>query len=261
MNVFISGSALTCRELMLSVWDWGGGRTLFFFFFFKADLKLRIKKTQTNPLTMICEVVFFCGKPDLFCNSIKGLWHLISSQLHLTVCRVFVSLSFLSSCFSFHFFAEWLHTREVELYARVCVCVSADAGGTLWTCLRRQEATVSFQVCSSWVLPHCCHCYVGHQHIRNTHVIITSPPLFVLNHSPLLTFLPCDLLCWIGLEKDFRFLGKMALLSALCMFFKASKDPFSYQYPTDGLLFLFLPHHCFCVSVEDSYHYAVLEKL
>lgn len=139
---------------------------------------------------------------------------------------------------------------------RPCV----DAGRTLWTCLCRQEATVSFQVCSSWVLPHCCHCYVGH-HIRNMHVIITSHPLFVLNHSPLLTFLPCDLLCWIGLEKDFRFLGKMALLSALCMFFKASKDPFSYQYRTDGLLFLFLPHHCFCVSVEDSYHYAVLEKL
>lgn len=216
----------------------------FWFVFFKADLKLRIKKTQTYPLTMICEVVFFfCGKPDLFCNSIKGLWHLISSQLHLTVCRVFVSLKFISPVFIFIFSLNDCTPGKLN---STPVCVSVDAGRTLWTCLRRQEATVSFQVCSSWVLPHCCHCHVGLQHIRHMHVIITSPPLFVLNHSPLLPFLPCDLLCWIGLEKDVRFLGKMALLSALCMFFKASKDPFSYQYPTDGLLFLFLPHHCFC---------------
>lgn len=32
MNVFISGPALTSEENMLSVWDWGGGRTPFLFF-------------------------------------------------------------------------------------------------------------------------------------------------------------------------------------------------------------------------------------
>lgn len=60
---------------------WRQDRFFFLFFvlfLFFSDLKLRIKKTQTYPLTMICEVVFFCGKPDIFSNSIKGLWHLVS---------------------------------------------------------------------------------------------------------------------------------------------------------------------------------------
>lgn len=74
------------------------------------------------------------------------------------------------------------------------------------------------------------------------HVIITF--FFVLSHLPLLTFLSCDVhvLCWLGFQKDLRFffffLGKIALLSALCMFFKASEKTHSHisSHLTDGLL-------------------------
>lgn len=127
MNVFISGSALTCSELLLNVWDWGGGRTLFFFLFcfvFKG-FKAENQKDTNISINHDLWSCLFCGKPDFFFNSIKGLWHLISSQLHLMVCRVFVSLNFLllwGFFVFFFFFAEWLHTREVELYALVCVC-------------------------------------------------------------------------------------------------------------------------------------------
>lgn len=54
-------------------------------------------------------------------------------------------------------------------------------------------------------------------------------------------------------------MGKIALLSALCMFFKASgrTQTLSYHSPlTDSLLFvfLFLPHLCCCVFFEILYH-------
>lgn len=83
---------------------WRQDRLFFFYFLFFKDLKLRIKKTQTHPLTMICEVVFFLWETRyFFSNSMKGLWHLLSSQLHLTVCRVFVSLIFVFLVFFFLF--------------------------------------------------------------------------------------------------------------------------------------------------------------
>ena len=144
------------------------------------------------------------------------------------------------------YFAQWLHTREVELLSP-CVCL--DAGRTLWICIQTGGYCI-FQVCSSWVLPHCCHFCWGLQSIRSMHVIITS--FAFLNHSTLLTFLSCDVdvLCWLGLQKDLRWFlgGKIALLSALCMFFKASEKTHSYQLPVEWwfTLFLFLPHLCFC---------------
>lgn len=110
-----------CRELLLNVWDWGGGRTLWVFvlFCFLKVSKLRIKKTQTYPLTMICEVVFFCGN-FFFFNSIKGLWRLLSSQLHLTVCRVlgfFFLVFLLNDCTP-----GKLNSKPLCVFVCVCRC-------------------------------------------------------------------------------------------------------------------------------------------
>lgn len=143
MNVFISGSALTCRELLLNVWDWGGGRTLFFLFCFVfKGFKAENQKDTNISINHDLWSCLFCGKPDFFFNSIKCLWHLISSQLHLMVCRVFISLHFLLLWGFWFFFLLNDCTPGKLNYTPLCVSVDAD-----------RRLLYLFK----WAHPGCCH--------------------------------------------------------------------------------------------------------
>lgn len=157
-----------------------------------------------------------------------------------------------------------------------CVCLWTQAG------LRDlPEQKGGYCIFFMSALPGCCHVAailnLRYSHIRYMHIIssslhtvtffVTIVTFLVLNHLPFLTSLFIDIhaVSSIGLWRIFEMLGEIALLSALCMFFKASRKTRSHisSHSTDSLLlvFLFLPHHLSCVLVEKSYHYAVLPKL
>lgn len=72
MNVFISGPELTSSKILLSVWDWGGGRTPYFMFIFCfGDFKLRIKTYKTAINQNMWRWHFW----DFFFQHNDGLWH------------------------------------------------------------------------------------------------------------------------------------------------------------------------------------------
>lgn len=112
MNVFISGPELTSSEILLNVWDWGGGRTpILFEFFCFGDFKLRIKmRYKTEPLTIICEGLWeFLFPTQWWCMAFYSSFSVVQSAS-----LVYVSLSmgvFVPMYLSFH----WMCTRGVEL--------------------------------------------------------------------------------------------------------------------------------------------------
>lgn len=129
MNVFISGPALTSAENMLSVWDWGGGRTPFFVFFCFCfeDFKLRIKnETQNiainhNLWSFFFLLLFWENWFYFFSNSKKMVygiynifflsytWQSVGFLLHV----IHMGVYFLPMCS--WVLTEWPHTGGVEL--------------------------------------------------------------------------------------------------------------------------------------------------
>lgn len=128
MNVFISCPALTSAENNAQCVRLRWRRA--FFFFSLRILKLRIKRTQTYPLTMICDVFFCCGKLDIFPTQWEtAFYHLLSYTWRSVGILFHWFFFFLVGSF---FFAEWLHTRDVELLSPcVCVCVSGRRQDTV----------------------------------------------------------------------------------------------------------------------------------
>lgn len=209
MNVFISGPALTSAKNMLSVWDWGGGRTLFFVCFCFEDFKLRIKN-ETQDIAInhnLWNYLFFLLWGNwfyFFQLKENGLWHLIFFLSYTWQSVGFLFHVIHYGCFFFCFcFAHvslsshWMtaHQRSWTLTPYVCVC--GHRQDTL-TCLCRKEATVSSQARSPWVLPCCCHhkittTFTQQKHAHNQHfsplngsVLVTNVTFLVLNHLPLL---------------------------------------------------------------------------
>lgn len=203
MNVFISGPALTSSKNLLSVWDWGGGRTpLFLFYFCFEDFKLRIKNETQNIAinhNLWSWPFFFCGRTDfIFSNSKKmvyGIYYLLSYTwqsvgflFHVIHNGCFLAHALLSSRWTTAHWGSWTFTS--------CVCLWTQAGHC--HCLCRAEATVSFQACSPWVLPCCWHkrkkTITQQKHAHNPHLaplnssilLLTIVTFLVLNHSPLL---------------------------------------------------------------------------
>lgn len=136
-------------------------------------------------------------------------------------------------------------------------CVCLDAGGTLWTCIQ----TGGYCIFSSLLilgvatlLPLLFRTSAHKQHARNHHLLL-SPPL--LSWTTLKTK-DVHVLCWLGLQKNLGFLGgKIALLSALCMFFKASEKTHFHisSHLTDGslpfssyLIFVYFFWFCFLIT-------------
>lgn len=111
MNVFISGPELTSSKILLSVWDWGGGRTpilfVFLFWRFQAENQNAIQNRAISHYMWR-----FTGVP--FPNTMMVYGILISSFSVQSVSLFYVSLSmgvFVPMYLSFH----WMCTRGVEL--------------------------------------------------------------------------------------------------------------------------------------------------
>lgn len=111
MNVFISGPVLTPAKNVLSVWDWGGGRTPFCYFFV---LRISSWESKVRHKTTVCEVDFFLWENRFFFQlkengfflsytwrSVRFLFHVIHYGCFLPMCSWVLT--------------EWLHTRGVEL--------------------------------------------------------------------------------------------------------------------------------------------------
>lgn len=155
------------------------------------------------------------------------------------------------------------------------LCVSVDTGRTLWPACAERRLLYLFNL----ALSGCCHAAAirkKYSHSRNMHIINTSfhwTVLFlwlllflVLNHLPLPSLIHevMFLVSVSSMSEDFRSVGWDSFTKCtLYVFSKPRGRPgrsHISSHLTDGLLFvfLFLPHHCSCVFVEISYHYAVL---
>lgn len=124
-----------CRELILSVWDWGGGRTSFllflFFFFFKAENQ---KDTNISINHDLWSCLFFCGKPDIFfqLNKKPMAFSIVSVTPDSLWGFCFTDFFFCLFVFSlvfFSFFFCWMTAHQGSWALSPCVCL--DAGRTL----------------------------------------------------------------------------------------------------------------------------------
>lgn len=137
MNVFISGPALTSAKNMLSVWDWGGGRTPFFFCFCFEDFKLRIKnETQNiainhNLWSWLFFYYYYFGRTVFFPTQRK--WSMAFNIFFLSY--TWQSVGFLFhvihyGCFFAHVFlsSHWMTAHRGCWTLTPCVCLWTQAG-------------------------------------------------------------------------------------------------------------------------------------
>lgn len=188
MNVFISGPALTSAKNLLSVWDWGGGRTPFFVF---KDFKLRIKnETQYIAINhnlwswLFLWENWFCLFFFVLFFHLKQKWSMAFNIFFLSY--TWQSVGFLfhviyNGCFCAHVFLEFslndCTPGELNLKPLVCVC---GHGREAVTCPCGAEATVSFFSQASLSLGvanaagHCkqqnTHKHTQQKHAHNQHV-------------------------------------------------------------------------------------------
>lgn len=149
MNVFISGPELTSSKILLSVWDWGGGRTPYFMFIFCfGDFKLRIKTYKTAINQNMWRWHFW----DFFFQHNDGLWHfniIFLSCIWQSVGLFYVSHSVGVLC---PYVCEFSLNVHQGRWTLTPVCIHGHRPDAM-TCLCNMEATVPFY----WALPGRCH--------------------------------------------------------------------------------------------------------